>query len=64
MAPIGPVAQRAIRILSLAVINNAIQTGNGRQAPLLTDAVASCLFIMSEVLNHGPRDPRLCWFPV
>lgn len=45
-------------------INEAIARGNGRQASLLTEAVASCLFIMSEVLNHGFQDPKRCWFPV
>lgn len=64
IAPIGPLAQLAIRIQTLAVINDAIEKGNGRQAPLLTDAMASCLLIMSEVLNHGPWDPKLCWFPL
>lgn len=63
-APIGPLAQLAIRMQSLAVINDAIEKGDGRQASLPQKAMASCLFVMSEVLNHGPRDPKLCWFPV
>lgn len=33
-APIGPLAQLAIRMQSLAVINDAIEKGNGRQASL------------------------------
>lgn len=45
---------------SLAVINDAMQEGKGFSS---TDATASCLFIMSEILNHGPQDPKLCWMP-
>lgn len=64
MAPIGPLAQLPIRIQNFAVINDATENGKDRQTSLLKEAEASCLFIMSEVLNHGSRDPEHCWFPV
>lgn len=58
--PLDHLPQLAIRIQSLAVINDAMQEGKGFSS---TDATASCLFIMSEILNHGPQDPKLCWMP-
>lgn len=55
--------QLAIIIQSLSDINDAIEKGRGQTSTSPTEVTASCLFIVSEVLNHHPRDPQCCWFP-
>lgn len=61
--PLNHLPLLAIRIQSLTVINDASEEGNGRWASLPQTALASCLFIMSDVLNRSNQDPNLCWSP-